>query len=107
LQDDIAQVGQGIFASEQSERLGRADVGVAAIRRLWRREVRALIEGGTLKDWQRPADLVPRAWTTLAEQGDAALATTEENAVAEVIDVRPYVERDYQLACLHGGKRDA
>lgn len=107
LQDDIAQVGQGVFASEQPERLGRADVGVAAIRKLWRREVRALMDGGPLKNWQRPVELVPRAWATLAEQGDAALATTEDNAVAEVIDVRPYVEQEYQLACLHGGKRNA
>jgi len=107
LQDDIAQVGQGVFASEQPERLGRADVGVAAIRRLWRREVRAFMDGGAMKLWQRPADLVPSAWTTLAAQGDAALATTEENAVAEVMDVRPYVEQEYQLSCLHGGKRGA
>lgn len=107
LQDDIAQVGQGVFASLHPERLGRADIGVTAIRRLWRRELLALLEGGALKDWRRPPDLVPRAWRTLAEEGEAALATTESDAVAEIIDVRPHVEVRYQLRCLHGERGDA
>ena len=101
LQDDIAQVGQGVFASQNAERLGRADVGVAAIRKLWRRELSASAEGGALKEWRRPHDLVPQAWR-LAEEGQAALATTDEGAVAEIIDIRPHVERIYQLKRLHG-----
>jgi 5,5'-dehydrodivanillate O-demethylase len=101
LQDDIAQVGQGIFASRNSERLGRADVGVTAIRKLWRRELGAAAEGGALKQWHRPANLVPQAWR-LADEGQAALATTEEDAAAEIIDIRPHVERAYQLKRLHG-----
>lgn len=101
LQDDIAQVGQGIFASQNAEKLGRADVGVAAIRRLWRRELSALVEGQPLKDWKRPPDLVPRAWR-LDEEGEAALATLDEDARAEIVDIRPFVEVDYQLRRLHG-----
>lgn len=101
LQDDIAQVGQGIFASQNPEKLGRADVGVTAIRRLWRRELTALTEGGALKDWKRPPDLVPQAWR-LGNEGHASLATVNEAARAEIVDIRPFVEVDYQLRRLHG-----
>jgi 5,5'-dehydrodivanillate O-demethylase len=101
LQDDIAQVGQGVFASHNPERLGRADVGVAAIRRLWRRELTALVEGGALKEWKRPPGLVPRAWR-VEHEGEAQLASMQEGARAEIIDIRPFVEVDYQLKRLHG-----
>ena len=101
LQDDIAQVGQGICASQNTEKLGRADVGVAAIRRLWRRELTALVEGKPLKDWRRPPDLVPQAWR-LDEDGHAALATINEGAHPDVVDIRPLVEVEYQLRRLHG-----
>lgn len=104
LQDDIAQLGQGVFASENPEKLGRADIGVSAIRRLWRRELTAMVEGGPLKEWQRPQELVPRAWR-LGEHGEAALATTSEGGRAEIVDVRPFVEVDYQLRGLHGASR--
>jgi len=76
-------------------------VGLVTIRRLWRRELTALVEGGTLKDWKRPASLVPRAWN-LEGEGDAALATTHEGARAEIVDIRPFVEVEYQLKRLHG-----
>jgi 5,5'-dehydrodivanillate O-demethylase len=101
LQDDIAQVGQGTFASQNPERLGRADVGVVAIRRLFKRELAALAKGKPLKDWKRPPTLVPRAWR-LGEEGEAALATTSDTAAAEIIDIRPFVEVRYQLKGLHG-----
>ena len=55
----MAQVGQGRLANRQQERLGRSDVGVILLRRLWQRELRALAEGQPLKQWTRPADLVP------------------------------------------------
>jgi 5,5'-dehydrodivanillate O-demethylase len=101
LQDDIAQVGQGVFASENPERLGKADVGVAMIRRLMRREVTALAEGRPVKDWKRTPGIVPRVWA-LAEEGEEALATTREDAAAEIIDIRPHVEVKIQLKALHG-----
>jgi 5,5'-dehydrodivanillate O-demethylase oxygenase subunit len=104
LQDDIAQVGQGLFAGRNPERLGRGDVGVTAIRRLWQRELSALLEGQALKDWKRPLDLVPRAWRTLADDGEAALAVMDEQACAQIIDIRPYVEVRYQLDRLHGNR---
>ncbi len=104
LQDDIAQVGQGIYASENPERLGRGDVGVIAIRRLWRREVNALAERKPLKVWRRPDALVPRVWQ-LGEGagGEVALASTADNTAAEIIDIRPFVEVELQRKALHGG----
>ena len=39
LQDDIAQVGQGRVAPRSLDRIGRADIGVIAIRKLWSREL--------------------------------------------------------------------
>ena len=103
LQDDVAQVGQGVYASHNAEKLGKGDVGVIAIRRLWRRELSALVEGGSLKDWKRPPALAPRAWD-LEKEGEAELATVREGARAEIVDIRPYVEVDYQLKRLHGQK---
>lgn len=102
LQDDVAQVGQGIFASANPERLGRGDIGVTAIRRLFRRELGAMLEDRPLKAWQRPPGLVPRAWDLGDARGEAALATTSEGALAEVIDIRPNVEVVLQLKALHG-----
>jgi 5,5'-dehydrodivanillate O-demethylase len=51
LQDDVAQMGQGIIADHTRERLGRTDAGVIMIRQLWTRELRALDEGQPLTDW--------------------------------------------------------
>ena len=45
LQDDVAQVGQGRIADRSKDHPGRADVGVIALRKLWRRELSALREG--------------------------------------------------------------
>ena len=52
LQDDVAQIGQGIIADHANERLGRTDSGVIKIRQLWTRELRALDEGQPLTDWR-------------------------------------------------------
>ena len=49
LQDDVAQLGQGVVADRSREHLGRADVGVTAVRRLWRRELANLASGRPLK----------------------------------------------------------
>ena len=57
LQDDVAQVGQGVVADRSRERLGRADAGIIAIRRVWTRELRALAEGRPLKQWRVPDDV--------------------------------------------------
>jgi 5,5'-dehydrodivanillate O-demethylase oxygenase subunit len=55
LQDYVSQVGQGTIADRQRERLGREDDSVILLRKLWRRELRALAEGQPLKQWARSA----------------------------------------------------
>jgi 5,5'-dehydrodivanillate O-demethylase len=99
LQDDIAQVGQGRIADRDRERLGRGDVGVIAIRKLWHRELAAVERDAPRTAWQRPPAIVPSAWML---DGTATLA--DRNAVAasepDVVDVRPHVEIDVQLRAL-------
>jgi len=101
LQDDVAQIGQGRMANRDHEKLGRADIGVAVTRKLWRREVNALVQGAPLKHWQRDAKLVPKVWQLHAGQSDAALAQMTKTAVPEIIDIRPHIEVKEQLGVLH------
>jgi 5,5'-dehydrodivanillate O-demethylase oxygenase subunit len=99
LQDDIAQIGQGRIAERSGERLGRGDVGVIAIRKLWHRELNVLMGGADLKEWDRTPDIVPQAWSL---QGTRVSSNGRETTgtVAEIVDVRPYVEIDVQLRAL-------
>jgi 5,5'-dehydrodivanillate O-demethylase len=101
LQDDVAQVGQGLIADRDGERLGRADVGVIAIRRLWARELALFMEGRPTKHWRRDGELVPRAWGLAGNPARIGGEGTGGDKVAEVIDIRPYVEIDVQLKALH------
>lgn len=60
LEDYVVQVGQGTIADRDHERLGRVDVGVILLRKIWERELRALAEGDKLKKWRSPEHpLVP------------------------------------------------
>jgi 5,5'-dehydrodivanillate O-demethylase oxygenase subunit len=52
IQDYIAQVGQGPLETRRHERLGRCDAATVLWRRIWKREVLALAEGKSLKDWK-------------------------------------------------------
>ena len=99
LQDDIAQVGQGRVADRDRERLGRGDVGVIAIRKLWHRELTALERDAPLTAWQRSPDIVPSAWTL---DGSAVLADRSVTAGSEpdIVDIRPHVEIAVQLRAL-------
>ncbi len=54
LEDYIVQVGQGEIADRINERLGRMDVGVILLRKVWEREIKALAEGRPLKKWVIP-----------------------------------------------------
>ena len=101
LQDDVAQVGQGLITDRDGERLGRADVGVIAIRRLWERELNAFVEGRPLKKWKRDASLVPRAWGLAGNPAQIGGSGAGGSRIAEVIDVRPHVEIAVQLKALH------
>ncbi len=102
LQDDIAQIGQGRIADRSNERLGRADVGVIAIRRLWSRELAALRDGGALKPWQRDGTIRPEAWGIA---GSLPRADGDAGAAAAIVDVRPHVEIEMQLRALNGAAR--
>ena len=62
IQDCTVMASLGPMASrEHSERLGRTDVGVALLRRVWTRELRAFAAGQPLKQWKRP----DRFWNVL------------------------------------------
>jgi len=56
IQDTVSIGGQGIIADRSRENLGRSDVGVAMLRRVWAREIKAMEEGRLMRTWNRPAD---------------------------------------------------
>jgi 5,5'-dehydrodivanillate O-demethylase len=58
IQDHVAQEGQGAIADLANERLGRSDVALILLRKLYARELKALAEGQPLKQWTRAAQLV-------------------------------------------------
>ncbi len=59
IEDELAQSGQGAIADRGQEHLGRSDTGVFLLRKLWERELRALAEGRSLKQWSYRPDMVP------------------------------------------------
>jgi len=61
IQDYVAQVGQGAIADREDERLGRSDLMVILLRKIWLRELRALAEGRPLKTWTKPLELTATA----------------------------------------------
>jgi 5,5'-dehydrodivanillate O-demethylase oxygenase subunit len=67
IQDYIALVGLGQIADEPPvERLGREDVAVIMMRKIFARELQALADGRPVKQWRRPE----RLWQDV--QADAA-----------------------------------
>ncbi|MBM2811673.1 MAG: hypothetical protein HW416_2432 [Chloroflexi bacterium] len=76
IQDYIVLVGLGPIADRPPvEHLGKEDVGVMFMRKLWSRELQALADGRPLKRWRRPARLwkdVEAAARAAASQGDAS-----------------------------------
>jgi 5,5'-dehydrodivanillate O-demethylase len=58
IQDNLTQCGQGKIADRSREHLGRSDVAIILMRKLWRRELRALASGGKLTEWKLPRQLV-------------------------------------------------
>jgi 5,5'-dehydrodivanillate O-demethylase len=53
LEDAITQAGQGQIVDRNAELLGRTDVGVAAMRRVYAREMQAIADGRPTKQWKR------------------------------------------------------
>ena len=56
--DEVGQGGQGAIADRNNERLGRSDIAVILLRKIWQRELRALAEGKALKKWSRSEQLM-------------------------------------------------
>jgi 5,5'-dehydrodivanillate O-demethylase len=57
VQDNLALLGQGAIADRgDAEHLGRSDVGIIALRRLWRAELQALVDGQPTRKWPWPAE---------------------------------------------------
>ena len=57
IEDIVAQAGQGPIADRVHERLGRTDVGLILMRRLWSRELAALADGERLTEWRYQGEL--------------------------------------------------
>lgn len=57
LEDYVVQVGQGVVAERDRDSLGRLDVGVLLLRKIWDRELRTLAEERPLKRWICPGKL--------------------------------------------------
>lgn len=53
VEDYVAQVGQGETPDHSQDRLCRNDIAVVLLRKVWERELRALVEGRPLKRWAR------------------------------------------------------
>jgi 5,5'-dehydrodivanillate O-demethylase len=51
VEDAVAQSGQGAIADRVNEHLGRTDVGIVRMRRLFAREYKAILEGRPTKNW--------------------------------------------------------
>ncbi len=51
VEDYIMQVGQGNL-DRSKDRLGRIDIGVILMRKIWERELQAMAEGRPLKEWK-------------------------------------------------------
>ena len=56
IEDYCTQVGQGPIAGRGREQLGRTDTKIVLIRRLWLKEVSALLEGRPLTQWDIPTE---------------------------------------------------
>lgn len=57
IQDQVVLSGQGSEVDRSQDMLARSDMQVAILRRIWARELNALQDGKTLKEWTWPADL--------------------------------------------------
>jgi 5,5'-dehydrodivanillate O-demethylase len=57
VEDVVAQVGQGTIVNRQAEHLGKEDVGVILLRKVWARELQALADGRPLTEWVMPDPL--------------------------------------------------
>lgn len=57
IQDDVTQEGQGDHEIRDVEQLGRGDVLISLLRRIWHRELDCLERGEPMTQWVRPAGM--------------------------------------------------
>jgi 5,5'-dehydrodivanillate O-demethylase len=57
IQDHVTQIGQGAIADRSAEHLGRSDIAIVRLRRIWRRELEALAAGEPLSEWKAVREL--------------------------------------------------
>lgn len=57
IQDNVAQIGQGVFADRTNERLGPADSAVILLRKIWHRELEQLATSGQPTAWKLPSHI--------------------------------------------------
>lgn len=74
-QDYIAQRGQGVIANRELEMLGKSDLGVITLRRIFWRELEALRNGKPTKSW-RKRNLAQALPTQPGQQKNAAAAAS-------------------------------
>jgi hypothetical protein len=55
IQDTVAMSGQGPIYDRENERLGRADIGIILLRKIYRRELARIAAGRKPKQWRRPS----------------------------------------------------
>ena len=57
IQDNVVLLAQGaVYDDRETERLGQSDAAVILLRKLYERELKALIDGKPVKDWKRPKE---------------------------------------------------
>jgi 5,5'-dehydrodivanillate O-demethylase oxygenase subunit len=64
LQDDVVLVAQGVIPDRSRDHLGRSDVGVILLRKIWRRELEAMAKGQPVKRWVRAPGIVATSGLT-------------------------------------------
>ena len=58
IQDAVALRAQPLMGVRSQDRLGKSDIQIIVLRKIWSRELRALERGEPMKTWSVPADLV-------------------------------------------------
>jgi 5,5'-dehydrodivanillate O-demethylase len=96
MQDHIAQIGQGTIADHSQDTLGQGDIGIAYMRRMWQRELKALDEGRPLKPWYYDPAQLPVSRGDLWEERRAQQVTLSQNEAAAIYAAHPHEGRPDQ-----------
>ncbi|WP_233836751.1 Rieske 2Fe-2S domain-containing protein [Paraburkholderia sp. ZP32-5] len=67
IQDHVVQVGQGVLANYDAENLGRSDRQMVLRRRIWTRELTAMLAGAPMKRWHHDPTKI-KLWRGSLEQ---------------------------------------